>query len=81
MTFVELPLITSEGNTVRVWMNWDHVVAVIDQDDKAWFSTTNSTIPTAVDLDIRAIDLIEVVTRYPKLRFLSLNEIQWRLKN
>jgi hypothetical protein len=81
MTFVELPLIADNGSTILIWVNWDNVVAVLDFEDKVRISTTNSNDSVAIDLDIRAIDLIEVVTRYPELRFLSLNEIQYRLKN
>jgi hypothetical protein len=81
MTFVELPLIADNGSTILIWVNWDNVVAALDFEDKVRISTTNSNDSVAIDLDTTAVELIEVVTRYPELRFLSLNEIQYRLKN
>jgi hypothetical protein len=81
MTFVELPLIADNGSTIPVWVNWDNVVGVLDFEGKVRVSTTNSAEAATVDLDTTAIDLIEVVTRLGGLRFVSLNEIQYRLKN
>jgi hypothetical protein len=79
VTFVELPLIADNGETILVWVNWDNVVGVLDFEGKVRISTTNSAEAATIDLDTTAVDLIYAATKHPESRFVALNEIRWRL--